>query len=236
MFEDIPIDIGIIYEGERIRGRDMQVELGGPREDYKFELVQAKEMEEIEDGKITIVGMDLSELPVGTNTAFGMIIDVAGAEIEQDLEGVIERRLHEYVNFIEGFMHLNQRYDIQMRLSKKSYQKGFNTLKLFGKVLLKLYKSEMPFIEKMQITFITDPEKVKEGYQKAIEIYESRDARARGMSDDDVDVFYGCSLCQSFAPTHLCVITPQRYANCGAISWFDGRARTCIRDKKRGTH
>ncbi|MHA1937706.1 MAG: CO dehydrogenase/CO-methylating acetyl-CoA synthase complex subunit beta [Candidatus Thorarchaeota archaeon] len=231
MFEDIPIDIGIIYEGERIRGRDMQVELGGPREDYKFELVQAKEMEEIEDGKITIVGMDLSELPVGTNTAFGMIIDVAGAEIEQDLEGVIERRLHEYVNFIEGFMHLNQRYDIQMRLSKKSYQKGFNTLTLFGKVLLRLYKSEMPFIEKMQITFITDPEKVKEGYQKAIEIYESRDARARGMSDDDVDVFYGCSLCQSFAPTHLCVITPQRYANCGAISWFDGRATAKVDPK-----
>ncbi len=42
MFEDIPVDIGIIYEGERIRGREMQVELGGPREEYKFELVQAK--------------------------------------------------------------------------------------------------------------------------------------------------------------------------------------------------
>jgi len=29
MFKDIPVDVGIIYEGERIRGRDMQVELGG---------------------------------------------------------------------------------------------------------------------------------------------------------------------------------------------------------------
>jgi acetyl-CoA decarbonylase/synthase complex subunit beta len=51
------------------------------------------------------------------------------------------------------------------------------------------------------------------------------------MTDDDVDVFYGCSLCQSFAPTHLCVITPQRYANCGAISWFDGRATAKIDPK-----
>ncbi len=41
MFEDIPVGIGIIYEGERIRGREMQFELGGPREDHKFELVQA---------------------------------------------------------------------------------------------------------------------------------------------------------------------------------------------------
>ncbi len=224
MFEDIPVDVGIIYEGERIRGREMQVELGGPREEYKFELVQAKELDEIEDGKITIIGNDLPDIPEGTNVPFGMIIDVAGTEIEKDLEGVIERRLHEYVNFIEGFMHLNQRYDIQMRLSKKSYQKGFNSLKFFAEVLFRLYKSEMSFIEKMQITFITDAEKVKEMYPETIKIYDERDAKARGMSDDDVDVFYGCSLCQSFAPTHLCVITPQRYANCGAISWFDGKA------------
>jgi acetyl-CoA decarbonylase/synthase complex subunit beta len=231
MFDDIPVDVGIIYEGERIRGREMQIELGGPREEYKFELVQAKPMDEVEDNKIMIIGKDLKDLEEGTNTPFGMVIDVAGAEVEKDLEGVIERRLHEYVNFIEGFMHLNQRYDIQMRLSKKSYQKGFNSFNVLGKVLLRLYKSEMPFIEKMQITFMTEPETIKEWYTKAMEIYNSRDARARGMSDDEVNVFYGCSLCQSFAPTHLCVITPQRYANCGAISWFDGRATAKVDPK-----
>ena len=231
MFEDIPVDVGIIYEGERIRGREMQVELGGPREEYKFELVQTMSLDEIEDGKTEIIGLDLSDLPEGKNTPFGMIIYVAGKEIEKDLEGVIERRVHEYANFIEGFMHLNQRYDIQMRLSKKSYERGFNTFRLFGDVLMRLYKSEMPFVEKIQITFITDPATVEEWYGKAIEIYEARDAKARGMSDDDVDVFYGCSLCQSFAPTHLCVITPQRYANCGAISWFDGRATAKVDPK-----
>jgi len=231
MFEDIPVDVGIIYEGERIRGRDMQVELGGPREEHKFELVQAKGLDEIEDGKMEIIGPDLPDLEEGTNTPFGMLIYVGGKEIEKDLEGVIERRLHEYVNFIEGFMHLNQRYDIQMRLSKKSYQRGFNSLKTLGTVLMRLYKSEMPFIEKIQFTFMTDPEQVKGWFGKAMEIYEARDARARGMSDDEVDVFYGCSLCQSFAPTHLCVITPQRYANCGAISWFDGRATAKVDPK-----
>ncbi len=231
MFEDIPVDVGIIYEGERIRGRDMQVELGGPREEYKFELVQAKGLDEIEDGKMEIIGPDLPDLKEGTNTPFGMLIHVGGKEIEKDLEGVIERRIHEYVNFIEGFMHLNQRYDIQLRLSKKSYQRGFNSLKTLGTVLMRLYKSEMPFIEKIQFTFMTDPEQVKGWFGKAMEIYEARDARARGMSDDEVDVFYGCSLCQSFAPTHLCVITPQRYANCGAISWFDGRATAKVDPK-----
>jgi len=112
MFEDIPVDVGIIYEGERIRGRDMRIELGGPREEYKFELVLAREMDEIEDGKITIIGPDISDFPERTNTPFGIIIEVAGADVEKDLEGVIERRLHEYCNFIEGFMHLNQRYKV----------------------------------------------------------------------------------------------------------------------------
>jgi len=231
MFEDIPVGIGIIYEGERIRGREMQIELGGPREQYKFELVQVRSPDEIEDGKIEFVGHDIDGLKQGTNNPFGLLIEVAGKEIEKDLEGVIERRIHEYVNFIEGFMHLNQRYDIQLRLSKKSYDKGFNSLRVLGDVLIRLFKGEMPFIEKIQVTFITDPAKVEEWYGKAMDIYESRDARARGMSDDDVDVFYGCSLCQSFAPTHLCVITPQRYANCGAISWFDGRATAKIDPK-----
>lgn len=231
MFEDIPVDVGIIYEGERIRGRDMRIELGGPREEYKFELVLAREMDEIEDGKITIIGQDISDFPERTNTPFGIIIEVAGEDVEKDLEGVIERRLHEYCNFIEGFMHLNQRYDIQMRISKKSFEKGFNSFNYMGEVLKRLYKSEMSFIEKIQLTFITEPDLVKEWYGKALEIYEARDAKARGMSDDDVDVFYGCSLCQSFAPTHLCVITPQRYANCGAISWFDGKATSKVDPK-----
>jgi len=51
------------------------------------------------------------------------------------------------------------------------------------------------------------------------------------MKDEEVDTFYGCTLCQSFAPTHCCVITPQRYANCGAISWFDGRASARVDPK-----
>ncbi len=231
MFDDIPVGVGIIYEGERIRGKEMQVELGGPREPYKFELVQARNMDEINDENIEIIGKDLPDLEVGQNYPFGILIEVAGKEIEKDLEGVIERRIHEYLNFIEGFMHLNQRYDIQLRLNKKSYERGFNTLKLLGAVLIRLYKSELPFIEKIQIKFYTDPVPVKELFEKAMKIYDERDARARGMKDDDVDVFYGCSLCQSFAPTHLCVITPQRYANCGAISWFDGRATAKVDPK-----
>ena len=231
MFDDIPVDVGVIYEGERIRKDGMQVELGGPKQAAKFELVRAKKMDEIEDEKVSVIGPDLKDLPVGGYVPFGIYIEVAGKAIEEDLEGVTERRIHEYLNFIEGIMHLNQRYDIWIRVSKKSFQKGLNSFTYIGKVLARLYKSELPFIEKIQITFITDPAKVQEMHDQAMEIYEARDAKARGMKDDEVDTFYGCTLCQSFAPTHMCIITPQRYSNCGSISWFDGRASAQVDPK-----
>jgi acetyl-CoA decarbonylase/synthase complex subunit beta len=231
MFKDIPVDVGVIYEGERIRKNDMQVELGGPTVKEKFELAKVKPLEEVEDGKVTIVGPDLKDLKEGASHPLAILIEAAGATLDAGLEGVIERRLHGYLNYIEGFMHLNQRYDIWMRVGKKSFAKGLNSFEIIGKILYRLYKSELPIIEKLQITFITDPAKLHELYAGAIADYEARDAKARGLKDEEVDKFYGCTLCQSFAPTHVCVITPQRYSNCGAISWFDGKASASIDPK-----
>jgi len=230
-FEDIPVDVGVVYEGERIRWPDTYVELGGPRVKEKFELVRCRDLDEVEDGRITIIGPDIKDVEPGTTLPFGIYIEVAGKEVEEDLEGVIERRIHEYCNYIQGFMHINQRYDIHLRLSKASVKKGMDSFELIGKVIQRLYKMDMPLIEKMQITFITDADKVEEMYAEARKVYEARDARARGMKDEEADVFYGCTLCQSFAPSHVCTITPQRYANCGAISWFDGRAAARIDPK-----
>jgi acetyl-CoA decarbonylase/synthase complex subunit beta len=231
MFEDIPVEVGVIYEGERVRKNDMHVELGGPKQEHKFELVKAKGLDEIKDEKITVDGPDIKDMEEGSTHPLGIYVEVAGKDVEEDLEGVIERRIHEYSNYIEGFMHLNQRYDIWLRLNKKSFQKGLNSFDPIGKVLLRLFKSELPFIEKMQVTFITDSEKVRGMWKEAMETYKARDAKARGMKDEEADAFYGCTLCQSFAPTHCCVITPQRYANCGAISWFDGRASARVDPK-----
>ncbi len=231
MFKDIPVEVGVIYEGERIRRKDMQVELGGPSVKEKFELAKVKSLKEVEDGKIIIIGPDVKDMKEGGAYPLGILVEAAGSTLDEGLEGVIERRIHGYLNYIEGFMHLNQRYDIWIRLGKKAFKKGLNTFEHIGKVLYRLFKNELPIVEKVQITFITDPAKIQEMYPKALEEYEARDAKARGLKDEEVDKFYGCVLCQSFAPSHVCVITPQRYSNCGAISWFDGRASAQVDPK-----
>jgi acetyl-CoA decarbonylase/synthase complex subunit beta len=231
MFDDIPVDVGLVYAGERIRKNDMHVELGGPDIKEKFELVKVRTTDSVRDGSITVQGPDISAMEPGKKYPFGILIEIAGPLLEEDFEGVIERRIHEYANYIEGFMHLNQRYDIWSRISKKAYDKGFTSLVILGKVLAQLLKNELPIIERIQITFYTDPALIAPLYAEARRTYEKRDARARGLTDEDVDVFYGCALCQSFAPSHVCIVTPQRYANCGAISWFDGRAAAQIDPK-----
>ncbi len=230
-FEGFPVEISPAFEGQRVRRKDMYVELGGPKVDYKFELVRVKSMDEVEDGKVEVIGPDLMELEEGGSYPFAILIYVAGPKLEEDLEGVVERRIHMYTNYIEGIMHLNQRYDIWIRIAKKAVKKGLNSFEWWGKALITLFKSEMPYIEKMQVTFITDPELVKEKYHEALQIYEKRDARVRGLRDEEVDMFYGCVLCQSFAPSHVCVITPERISLCGALTWLDARAAANIDPK-----
>ncbi|MHA1170218.1 MAG: CO dehydrogenase/CO-methylating acetyl-CoA synthase complex subunit beta [Candidatus Hodarchaeales archaeon] len=221
--KELPIEVGEIFEGERIRWKDTFVELGGGKIEKKFELVQVRDVAEIEDGKISVVGKKLEELEPQKSHPFGFLIEIAGPKVERDLEAVFERRLHEFTNFAQGVMHLNQRYDIHIRISKASKEKGF-TFDVWGKILYKFFKEELGIFDKMQITFFTDPDKIAEIHSKALEVYKDRDKRARELSDDDVDEFYGCTLCQSFAPTHVCVVTPDRISSCGALNWFDTRA------------
>ncbi|NQT48373.1 MAG: CO dehydrogenase/CO-methylating acetyl-CoA synthase complex subunit beta [Chloroflexi bacterium] len=221
---DFHVDMGPQYEGETVRKDDLYVEFGGPKVGAKFELVTLKSPDEVEHEKVEIIGPDIKDMEEGGSYPLALMIDLAGEELEKDMEPVLERRMHMYGNYIEGFYHMNQRNDIWIRLNKSSFKKGLDSLKEIGDMLIFLYTSELYTIEKISITFVTDPAKVEELLADALKIYAARDERLKGMKEEDVDEFYGCVLCQSFAPTHVCVITPERIANCGAINWFDGKA------------
>jgi len=223
MADEFPFEISPMFEGERVRKDDMYVELAGPKS-KGFELVNAVETDEIEDGKFTLIGPDISDMEEGGRYPLAMIYRIAGELVEPDLEAIVERRNHDFQNYIQGVMHLNQRYDVWLRINKDSIAKGLNSFEDIAKATMMLFTNELPFIEKIEATYITDMEKVEEELAKAMERYAARDERTRNLHDEDVDTFYGCSLCQSFAPTSVCVITPDRIALCGAINWFDGRA------------
>lgn len=220
MFEDIPVDVNPMHEGERIRSAKMFVELAGPKS-IGAELVQVEE--DIKDGIVEVVGPEISDMTEGEIYPFAISIKIQGEQLEEELEGVIERRIHELCNYVKGFMHLNQRDQIWCRVSKEVFEAGFK-LEHLAKALSILLKEEFPIIEKISVTIFTEQSEVESFLETAKSAYEIRDSRARELSDEDVDVFYGCTMCQSFAPTHVCVVTPDRTALCGAINWFDCRA------------
>ncbi len=219
-----PVDIGPQYEGEVIRKADMRIELGGPNVKTKFELVSIRKAEDITHEKVEVIGPDLPDMAEGGSQPVALLVEVAGGRLERDIEPVLERRLHLYLNYIEGFYHMNQRQDVWMRLNKASFNKGLRSLKTLGEILIFLYTSEIEIIEKIQVTFVTDPQRIDALLPGAVSVYRARDEKIRGLREADVQEFYSCALCQSFAPTHICCITPERIANCGAINWFDGKA------------
>lgn len=220
MFEDIPVDVSPMHEGERIRAANMFIELAGPKS-MGAELIQVAD--DIEDGDLQVIGPELSEMTEGEIYPLGISVKIQGEKLEKELEGVIERRIHELSNYVKGFMHLNQRDQIWCRVSKEAYEAGLKLVD-FARALSILLKEDFPLIEKISVTIFTDKSEVEAFLEIARVAYDYRDSRARELSDEDVDVFYGCTMCQSFAPTHVCVVTPDRTALCGAINWFDCRA------------
>ncbi len=223
--KELPIHVAYAsaFEGEIIRKAQMHAEITS---DVKpaFEIVVMRGMDEVEDHKITIIGDDVGpDAPV--SMALGTIVEVAGKKMQADFEPVIERKIHHWFNYMEGVMHTGQRNLIRVRISKEAYAKGVR-LKDFAEVIYGMVMDEFSsVVDKCQITLITDPAKVTEELNSlAMPRYNARDERLLSMNDESVDTFYTCTLCQSFAPSHCCVVTPERLGLCGAVSWLDAKA------------
>ena len=217
----IPVAFAAAFEGEIIRKADMHAEFYSGK-NPTAELVVMRDMKEIEDHKITIVGPDLD---AGSEFALATYVEVAGKKMQEDFESVIERKFHAWFNYMEGVMHTGQRNQVRVRVSKDAFEKGLR-LKDFAEVLYVMIMDEFDaVVDKCQVTIITDTvEAGKFRDEIAMPRYTARDSRLASMTDEAVDRYYTCILCQSFAPAHCCVVTPERLGLCGAVSWLDAKA------------
>ncbi|MEJ2324084.1 MAG: acetyl-CoA decarbonylase/synthase complex subunit alpha/beta [Nitrospirota bacterium] len=220
----IPVAYGPAFEGERIRKEDMFIEFGGQRTPA-FELVQMQDLEEVEDGKIDIVGENWQErYEQGGKMPIGIVIKVAGRKMQKDFESVVERKVHHSINEAQGLWHMGQRDLNWIRINNSARGAGITLEHLgviFTTMLKHMFKS---IVDKVQVTIYTDEADVERVREEAREIYKERDHRLGSLTDEAVDTFYSCLLCQSFAPSHVCVITPERLGLCGAFNWLDTKA------------
>ena len=220
----IPVAYGPAFEGERIRKEDMFIEFGGARTPA-FELVRMREMEEIEDGKVEVVGTNWKEkYEHGGKMPLGIIVDVAGRKMQKDFESVIERKIHSNINEAQGVWHMGQRDINWMRINHNAEKEGF-TLEHLGIINVTMTHHRFKaIVDKVQVTIYTDEADVLRFQEEARKVYKERDHRMAGLTDESVDIFYSCLLCQSFAPSHVCVVSPERLGLCGAFNWLDCRA------------
>lgn len=219
----IPVAFAAALEGEIIRKNDMAVEFSSSK-NPTCELVVMRDAKDVTDHKITVIGPGLAgdapvELPLAT------FVEVAGAKMQSDFEPVIERKIHHWFNYMEGVMHAGQRNLVRVRISKEAMEKGL-TLEHFGEVIYHMVMDEFDsVVDKCQVTIVTDKAKVQQLLDtEGMPRYSARDERLAAMTDESVDTFYTCILCQSFAPSHCCVVTPERLGLCGAVSWLDAKA------------
>jgi len=219
----IPVPYGPAFEGERIRKQDTRVEFGGNLTPA-FEFVTMAGMDEIEDGTIEIIGPDVDDVPVGAALPLAIWVEAAGRKMQPDFEAILERQIHHLVNGAEGIWHMGQRDIVWTRISKSGFDRGLR-LRHYGEILhAKLLGNYPAIVDKVKVTLITDLAEVERRLAVARQTYIERNRRLESMTDESVELFYSCLLCQSFAPNHVCVVTPERLGLCGAYNWLDAKA------------
>ncbi len=219
----IPVAFGPAFEGERVRGDDIYLECGGGRT-HMVEWVTSKRMDEVEDGKIDVIGPELTDVEAGSKLPMAIVVEVAGREMQEDYEPILERQIHHLINYAQGLMHIGQRDIAWLRIGKQAVEKGFKISHIGSILHAKLHQDFGRIFDKMQIKIYTEEDKVSEVLGKARAVYGDRDRRIEGMTDETTDTYYSCTLCQSFAPNHVCVITPEKTGLCGAYNWMDCKA------------
>ncbi len=219
----IPVSYSPAYEGERVRKDDLYLEIGGTKT-TGVEWTTSLEMDEVTDGDIQVIGPNVDDIKEGSTLPLAIVVEVAGRNMQDDFEPILERQIHHLINYAQGVMHIGQRNIMWLRFAKQSIEKGFKLEHLGSIIHAKYHEDFGNVMDKVQVKLYTEQDKVEEFLKKAQEVYTMRDSRVEGMTDEDTDPFYSCTLCQSFAPNHVCVVTPERPGLCGAYSWLDCKA------------
>jgi acetyl-CoA synthase len=223
----VPVSYGPAFEGERVRGADIYLECGGGRSDM-CEWVHTVDMNDINDGEIVVNGPEMTEIAVNEKGKrlgpLAIEVKIAGRKMEADYEPILERQIHHLINYAQGVMHIGQRDIAWLRVGNSAIEKGFGFKDIGNLLHAKLHQDFGAVFDKCSVILHTKPEVVTEMLAKARAAYKLRDERVAGMKDETTEMFYSCTLCQSFAPSHVCVISPERTGLCGSYNWLDCKA------------
>lgn len=228
------IGMGPEYFGH-VRKGEYHVEFGGPRTDYKgcwfFDICD--DPADVEEGVVKLYGPEFNEILPETTVPVTMHFKAYGKDLTNWHMEYIGRISATAIMNSEGWMLTGGPFEPWIRLAKKAAHKY--TFGKFGQGIRAYATTVVPLIEKYEIIFaVGEPVKggLVEGAVKPVsmdvmeelisELNKKQafyDAWAQQLEDEDVDTFYGCTLCKMIAPNHACVVAPSNIPFCGFATW-----------------
>lgn len=230
---ELPVGFSEIYEGKSVRSRDVYVEFGGGVTPY-FELVVSRSLDEVDEGSVEVIGVDLDEMPEHSFQPLGILVEVSGVRMKPEYEPILERSIHRIINYGEETWHVGQRDRGWVRITRRGFDRGLRLSHLGLMIYIGLKRLYGDIASKIQVKLYTDEAEVSRLLEYARRVYRERDARLIGLSDEDTGTFYICTVCQTFLPNHVCVITPERLGLCGTVSYLDAQVAYELKGEASG--
>lgn len=152
LLEGLPVRVGPGASAGLILRGDTATELGNPDAGSAALLLWTDNPSLIRDGKITLIGPDISE-SAGSSLPFGQVLMVGGEGLSEKEHERLESS--QYVaGQIEGYMIKSTPGHMWCRVSKEALGKGFR-FETLGRALMTIFKSETPKVQAVEVIFVT---------------------------------------------------------------------------------
>lgn len=168
----------------------------------------------IKKGEINSNAIKISgEISLEKKQAIGIFITIGDKPIDAFDAEYIAKTILPDLSLIAGVVvkRLPQAFEVNL-------EEGVDLDKIpgmIGEVMLYSLRHHFPRIKEVEVNIILDKEKLiqlQPSIQAQIMEYL---VQINSTTEETMDSFYKCNSCSAFAPSHICIITPERPPQCG---------------------
>jgi len=210
---DVPVPVGRPLLKEQIREEDVEVKLEGSASSF----LVAKNSPGVLGDCVQLIGS------MGDAAGFSVLIELGNKAADPPITLWVEAILQRVINYAKGVkVRTEGGRTVQFLMTREARTAGFE-LEHLGHMIITELRNEFHAIGPVRVTFILD-EGEEERLRPEIDAFkEERSRQIKDASEDDLDSFYGCTRCRSFALAHACTVTPDRPAQCSK-PWYQLKA------------
>lgn len=145
------------------------------------------------------------------STSMGIVITVNAEPLDAIDCHFIESHIISAISMIKGVQADYNGTNLQILFAENIEKDP----KIIGETLIASLRHEFPLLQEIKIEIIFEKSLLAELNQSIREEKIRREKEIASTSEESIDRFYRCLSCATFAPDHICIITPERAPQCG---------------------